>query len=325
MRNLIPWSLRGIGPFLNTYGDGFFFKSIQKTRPIAVNPEAPTAIHSAVPHRYLNAYLFAIKSFLRFHSDVAVVVHDDGSLKTQDYEIIEHHLPNVKIISRQLANKTFKKQFPDPFLNQVRSSYTSYLKLFDSTLFSEGKRIVILDTDTLFIKKPQHIIDWCINGGQPWFHSSPTGSWKTKPAKIAEHTRLQDVHIQTLISENLDDINTKLNSQYRIEQGFCSGFIGYDADTIKFDDLNKLFTLLHDMFGDKIFLWGAEQTVHGLILCGKNAIRLPVEEYFVFTRGNANTAANGTFVHFVGENRFHKFIYPKLAKMIVNEINNIKI
>ncbi len=320
MKNLIPWSLRGIGPFLNTYGDAFFFKSIQKTKPIAVNPDASTAIHSAVPHRYLNAYLFAIKSFLRFYNDVAVIVHDDGSLKTQDYEIIQHHIPNSKIISRQYADQTFQNKINDPFLNKVRSSYTSYLKLFDSTLFSEDKRIIILDTDTLFLKRPDYIIDWCKSGGQPWFHRSPKGTWKNKSAKISEHARLQDVHIQTLISENLDEINTQLNAQYTLEQGFCSGFIGYSADTINFDELKKLFQLLHSQFGDKIFLWGAEQTVHGMILCGKQAQGLPVDEYFVFTQGNADTADNGTFVHFVGENRFYKFIYPKLAKLIKNEI-----
>ncbi|MBS3963211.1 MAG: hypothetical protein KGZ80_01730 [Methylomonas sp.] len=320
MKNLIPWSLRGIGPFLNTYGDGFFFKSIQKTRPIAVNPDAPTAIHSAVPHRYLNAYLFAIKSFLRFHHDVAVIVHDDGSLRSEDYRIIAHHIQGVKIISRQQANETFRNKIQNDFLNQVRTSYTSYLKLFDSTLFSEGKRIVILDTDTLFIKKPQQIIDWCINGGQPWFHAAPIGSWKVKPSAIAEHARLQDTHIQTLISDNLVDINRELNTQYRMEQGFCSGFIGYEADTIKFADLHKLFTLLHNKFGDKIFLWGAEQTVHGLILCGKNAVKLPIEDYFVFTQGNASTAENGVFIHFVGENRFYKFIYPKMASKILSEL-----
>lgn len=320
MKNIIPWSLRGVGPFLNKYGDSFLFKCIQKTKPIPTNPNATTAIHSLVPHRYLNAYLFAIKSFLRFYNDVAVIVHDDGSLKTKDYEVIQHHLPDVQIISRQLADETFQSRVNDQFLNKVRTSYTSYLKLFDSTLFSEDKKIIILDTDTLFLKRPDYIINWCIEGGQPWYHLSPKGSWKNKPAKVTEQVLPKNDHIQALIANQIDEINAELNTEYRLQHGFCSGFIGYQANTIKFDELKRLFQLLHTRFGEKIFLWGAEQTVHGLILCGENAIGLPVDEYFVFTQNNARTAYKGTFVHFVGENRFHKLIYPKLSRNFLNEL-----
>ena len=316
----IPWSLRGVGPFLNTYGDAFLFRRILKSAPITVNPDAHTAIHSAVPHRYLLAYLFAIKSFLRFHNDVAVIVHDDGSLKTADYELIKSHIPGAEIISRQLADKTFLEQYPDPFLAKVRTSYTSYLKLFDPTLFSKGKKIIILDTDTLFLKRPDAIIDWCINGGLPWFHRSPVGKWQPKKKTITEHSRLQSTHIQTLIMDSLDETNKTLNKNYTLEQGFCSGFIGYAADTIDFNELKVLFELLYEKFGDRIFRWGAEQTTHGLILCGLGAKGLPVEDYFVFTLANANIAKDGTFVHFVGENRFHKLIYPKLAKLVLNNL-----
>ena len=320
LKKYIPWSLRGVGPFLNTYGDPFLFRGILKSKPIAVNPDASTAIHSAVPHRYLNAYLFAIKSFLRYYSDVAVMVHDDGSLLPADYQLIKDHIPGVEIISRQLADQTFAEQYPDPFLAKVRSSYTSYLKLFDPTLFSKGKKIVILDTDTLFLKKPEAIIDWCINGGTPWFHRAPVGKWQPKKKSMTEHSRLQDVHIQKLIMDDLDQINTSLHKNYTLEQGFCSGFIGYSADSIDFNELKILFEHLFEKFGDRIFRWGAEQTTHGLILCGLGAKGLPVEDYFVFTLANAPTAKDGTFVHFVGENRFHQLIYPKLAKQILSDL-----
>ncbi len=320
LQKYIPWSLRGVGPFLNTYGDPFLFRGILKSKPIAVNPDAPTAIHSAVPHRYLNAYLFAIKSFLRYYSDVAVMVHDDGSLLPADYQLIQDHLPGVEIISRQQADQTFTEQYPDPFLAKVRSSYTSYLKLFDPTLFSKGKRIIILDTDTLFLKKPTAIIDWCQNGGAPWFHKSPVGEWKVKKKGITDHARLQSTHIQTLIMNDLDKINLALNKTYSLEQGFCSGFIGYSAETIDFSELKILFEHLYTNFGDQIFRWGAEQTTHGLILCGLGAKDLPVEDYFVFTQANAHLANNGTFVHFVGENRFYRLIYPKLAKQIFTQL-----
>ena len=146
--------------------------------------------------------------------------------------------------------------------------------------------------------------------------------WESKNTlEIAEYAKLQKVHIQTLISNDLVEINTKLNSNYQFEQGFNSGFIGYDQGTINFDELEKLFRLLNQKFGDKIFLWGAEQTVHGLLLCSKGAKALPIDKYFVFTQTNAHLADKATFLHFIGENRFYKLIYPKLAKGIIAGLN----
>jgi len=320
MRQLIPWSLRGIGPFLNSYGDRWLFGAVRNTRPIQVNADAPVAIHSAVPHRYCHAYLVAIKSFLRYYDGVAVVVHDDGSLQPKDISLIESHLPGALVIPRRQADAEFRDTIADPFLEQIRGSYTSYLKLFDPTLYANGKRIVILDTDTIFLRSPDTIIDWARNGGPPWYHCSPRGSWTTKRRSLTEHKRLQDVHIQTLIMDALAEINTELGAAYHIEQGFCSGFIGYEPGTVSFDNLRKLFSVLHAKLGDRIFRWGAEQTTHGLVLCSAGARALPVQDYFVFTRANAHAADAGTFVHFVGENRFHRMIYPRLARRVLAQL-----
>lgn len=314
---LLPWSLRGINPFLNTYGDKFLFGNVLKTKTITTNPEAKTTVHSAVPHRYLYAYLYAIKSLLLYDNDFAVCVHDDGSLTPEDINIIKTHLINVRIIERKFADAEFDRLINNPFLSKVRTSYTSYLKLFDTTLFNNSEQIIILDTDTLFLKRPEEIINWSKNGGHAFYHMAPKGKMKENKGKeLSQYSDLQKVHIQTLIINDLDDINRTLDSNYFIEQGFCSGFIGYHANTINFDELENLFKLLHKKFGDKIFRWGAEQTTHGLILCSKGAQALPIKEYFVFTQKNAQQAKDATFVHFVGENRFHHLIYPKLAKRI---------
>ena len=317
----IPWSLRSKDQFLNSYGDAFLFRGVRKTPPLACNPDADTGLHSAVPHRYVHAYLLAAKSFLRYHADIAVFVHNDGSLQAGDKALIRRHLPGVRIIERTEADERFEQEVADPFLSRVRGSYTSYLKLFDPTLFSERKRIIIVDTDTLFLRRPDAVIDWARNGGTPWFHLAPRGNMK-KAGKggNAGSPPSGNAHIQTKIMEGLDEINAGLGTDYRIEQGFCSGFIGYETGTIRFDALKQLFEVLFARYGDSIFRWGAEQTVHGLNLCAAGAEALPIDDYFVFTQFNAEHAHNGTFVHFVGENRFYQMRYPQLAKQIVEEL-----
>jgi hypothetical protein len=317
----IPWSLRSKDQFLNSYGDAFLFRGIRKTPPIECNPDADTGLHSAVPHRYVHAYLLAAKSFLRYHADIAVFVHDDGSLQEGDKALVRRHLPGVRIIERREADERFEREVADPFLSKVRSSYTSYLKLFDPTLFSGRKRIIIVDTDTLFLRRPDAVIDWACNGGAPWFHLAPKGKMKKEDkASNTGTVNTGDKHIQTMIMSGLDEINAELDTRYTIEQGFCSGFIGYETGTIRFDALKKLFEVLFSRYGDRIFRWGAEQTVHGLNLCASGARALPIDDYFVFTQFNAEHANRGTFVHFVGENRFYQMRYPKLAKEIVAEL-----
>ena len=318
--NMIPWSLRGINPFLNSYGDGFLFRKIRETRPIQTNPASATGLHSAVPHRYVHAYLLAAKSFLQHDRDFAVYVHDDGSLQAADKQLIEQHLPGVNIVERRASDEKFDATVNDPFLTKVRKSYTSYIKLFDPTLVSTHERIIILDTDTLFLQRPDAVINWAKNGGKPWYHLAPLGNMKAHVLKQQKEKKRADTHIQTLIMKNIDDINKTLGTSYMIKQGFCSGFIGYDNGTIEFSKLKKLLEILYGILGERIFRWGAEQTTHGLTLCEAKAEPLPIEDYFVFTQKNASLAKDGVFVHFVGENRYHKMIYPRLARTIINEL-----
>ena len=320
LKRRIPWSLRGVNPFLSAYGDSILFRGIRRTPRLQTNPSSDTGIHSAVPHRYLLAYLVAIKSFLRHQPDITVFVHDDGSLTEEDKVLIRSHIGGVRIVDRVAANRRFDDMIKDPFLAKVRSSYTSYLKLFDPTLVSGKRRIIIVDTDTLFLKRPSAVIEWAASGGLPWYHRVPQGKMKVSESAVSKLTQLQDVHIQTLITRDLDDINEKLKRRYQFMPGFNSGFIGYDNGTVNFLELGELFRLLYARFGDRIFRWGAEQTTHGLVLGSRGAQALPVEDYFVYTQRNADLAPEATFIHFIGENRFYRMQYPRLAYRIVREL-----
>jgi len=316
----IPWSLRGLNPFLSAYGDSVLFRGIRRTPRLQSNPSSDTGIHSAVPHRYLLAYLVAIKSFLHHHADITVFVHDDGSLTDEDKGLIRSHIDGVRIIDRPVADRRFDEQIKDAFLAKVRGSYTSYLKLFDPTLVSDKRRIIIVDTDTLFLKRPSAVIEWASKGGLPWYHRVHQGKMKISENTLSYLTQLQDVHIQALITRDLDDINEKLNRHYRFMPGFNSGFIGYDNGTVNFLELGELFQLLYARFSDRIFRWGAEQTTHGLVLGSRDAQALPVEDYFVYTQRNADLAPAATFVHFIGENRFYRMQYPRLANRVIHEL-----
>ena len=60
--------------------------------------------------------------------------------------------------------------------------------------------------------------------------------------------------------------------------------------------------------------------MHGLVLCGKGATPLPSEDYMVYTNLNSSRAEQATFVHFIGEFRYYRLKYPRLAAKIIKEL-----
>ena len=317
---------RGLSRVLNKYGDRVLFRAISGTPPISANPHAETGIHTAVPHRYLFAYLTAIKSLLRYYADVAVYVHDDGSLREEDKDLIRTHVPGAQVIDRSWADQAFVDQVGDEFLMKVRKSYTSYLKLFDPTLVSTHQRIIIVDTDVLFLNHPASIIEWAQKGGTAWYHRS--GPWiKKSPNTVNAGGSAQSpvvatpTHIQHMVVESIPEINQALHKDFAFVPGFNSGFIGYNHGTVQYDELKLLLTHLYGMFGDRIFRWGSEQTMHGLVLCSKGAVALPTDEYMVYTDLSSDKATQATFVHFIGEFRYHRLLYPRLASTVIRELN----
>jgi hypothetical protein len=322
--NVMPRISNGISRILNKYGDGVLFRAVDGTPPIAANPHAETGIHTAVPHRYLFAYLVAIKSFLQYHADIAVYVHDDGSLGEEDKRLIRAHVPGAQIVDRAWADRTFAERVGDDFLMKVRTSYTSYLKLFDPTLVSTRKRIIIVDTDVLFLSRPAEIIEWAQQGGVPWYHRS--GPWVRKSAAATPETQpaaaTTPTHIQHMVVQRIPEINQALGTGYDFVHGFNSGFIGYDHGTVEYGELKTLLTHLYGLLGDRIFRWGSEQTMHGLTLCAKGATALPTEKYMVFTDLSRPQAAAASFVHFIGEFRYHGMQYPRMAARVIRELRH---
>jgi hypothetical protein len=321
----LPFLMGSTGRLLNKYGDGFLFGGVATTPPIACNPRAATGMHTAVPHRYLYAYLVAIKSFLQYHADVAVYAHDDGSLLEADKDLIRRHVPEARVIDRAWADREFAERVGDEFLVKVRKSYTSYLKLFDPTLVSTNQRILIVDTDVLFLHRPEAVIEWAQRGGPEWYHRS--GPWSRESLsggkselRVSSEKLIQPTHIQQLVVQSLSEINETLQRAFAFVQGFNSGLIGYERGTVQYGELKRLLTHLYERFGDRIFRWGSEQTVHGLILCGRGAIALPMDRYMVYTDLSCGAAPHASFVHFIGEFRFNGFLYPRLAAKVIRDL-----
>jgi len=120
-----------------------------------------------------------------------------------------------------------------------------------------------------------------------------------------------------MVVQRIPEVNQALHKNFAFVHGFNSGFIGYEHGTVQYGELKELLTHLYGMFGDRIFRWGSEQTMHGLVLCGKGANALPTDKYMVYTDLSSEKAAQAAFVHFIGEFRYHRMQYPRLAAKVI--------
>ena len=140
------------------------FSRVTRLPRLRCNPKSDVEIHSLTCSRQKDEYLLAIKSFLRFYENIAVVVHDDGSLSGDDKDEIEHHIDGIRIISKDTADsivnpllegKTASKEYRDGFVNSRQ--------LFDFALLSQGEKIISFDSDILVLRRPSEVIRWIKN------------------------------------------------------------------------------------------------------------------------------------------------------------------
>jgi len=134
---------------------------VLKTRPFGCNPAARAEIHSLISHFYIAMYIAAIKSLLRFYDDIAVIIHDDGTLTDRDKILLEKHIPGIGIIEKKFADRKMAgilRNYPNSKI--YRASNIIATQLFDYAIFSKRDKYISLDSDTLFLRRPDKLIDW---------------------------------------------------------------------------------------------------------------------------------------------------------------------
>src|SRR5665647_2855179 len=141
--------------------------NISKTPAVSCVSHGRPEIHSVICHRHTYNYILAIKSLLRFYTDVTVIVHDDGSLTKKDKDTIRKHIKNINIIDRDYADVKINKILECyPNCRRYRVEFENALQLFDFALLCKSNKIVSLDSDILFFKKPNTLIDWLRDGNE---------------------------------------------------------------------------------------------------------------------------------------------------------------
>jgi hypothetical protein len=176
---ILPWRLRKLAhkwylEFLRRKYD----RLVDSTPSYISNKDtADFEIHSLLGSRHVGMCLWSIKSFLH-HSGrrFSVVLHDDGTLTRSDIKKLEHHLTGVQVIDKATADREIADKI-SPYSNVYAYRFGQLgktqwgkkmsvfaLKLLDFNLLTNASKILVLDTDVLFFRQPDEIINWADRG-----------------------------------------------------------------------------------------------------------------------------------------------------------------
>lgn len=122
-------------------------------------------IHTLICKKDLTLAVNNFKSLQRYEefANMVVVLHDDGSLTKEDLPMLEK-IKNMTIIWREDADmkiKSFVDKHPNCKSYRLGDSHINLwhkIKLFDYFYFSKTKKILGMDTDLLFLRKPENVI-----------------------------------------------------------------------------------------------------------------------------------------------------------------------
>lgn len=178
LERYLPWRFAAA---LGAHNDGQLRAGyrtwIAATAPLPVAATAAAAeVHQLMGHRHVGMGLWSLKSLVRTAaSNLGVVIHDDGSLDEADRALLNQQLPGVRIITRDEADARMQERLADyPACRSFRfgevivrnhrgQSYNMFIMsliLFDMNLLTDCDKIIILDADVLFFRRPDIIANW---------------------------------------------------------------------------------------------------------------------------------------------------------------------
>jgi hypothetical protein len=291
-------------------------QSITNTPTITCQLQSKTVaeVHLVTCKRDLYMAIFSLKSFLRFVPNISVVVHGDESFDDECSKIFREELKNSVVISYQQANeltnsiskiKTLRKKLPALFASYTSGSNSQAqrnawaLKVFDFHLFSQSNKVIILDSDTLFLKKPQYIIDWLANDEATGFYAAP----RHPNLKVDE----------SLYKETFPDAH--------VIKSFNGGLLGFNTDLITLENLISVVKKIEEKPNLKIF---GDECIWRFALSHIDSLPLSFDQYPLFTdktpyKLHKKAVPNDiVYMHFLLKHKAG--IYNYEAKKVLNEL-----
>jgi hypothetical protein len=204
-----------------------------------------------------------------------VVVHEDGTCDPDDLATLSEIIPDLRVIRRVEADIEMETRLAAfPACQAYRQEHALAMKIFDVPAMARTPRVLLLDSDVLFYRQPQEILDWVDRGAEEtWFNSDFQHSLNISAEEALEKWGIK---LWPLVNSGLVLLEPKI-----LELDFCEA------------------CLVEGTIRTKGWKWCVEQTLFSL--CASRAGRgglLPTSKYEVSYSPLA--APDVTARHYVG-------------------------
>jgi hypothetical protein len=241
------------------------FAKASQLQPVETARNATTTIHMLTSANDLHMGIFALRSFLRYHSDVNLNIYGDGSLSANDASQIRHNFPRANVILHPEFNaKLSQNNRLNDLYHRLQTRFTLSkdftfraipwsMKFIIPHLFQIGARQILLDSDTLFVAKPEEVLNWSQSSSLNAFYSRP----------FRPNLRVDQKALITLYG------------QTKVLPAFCAGFLGFPSVLFPIeyvlDTTSKAINSDLEIFSDEC-LWR-------YLFSGTSSIELPCSKY----------------------------------------------
>lgn len=276
---------------------------IRNTPPIKLGDE-PFTLLSMVHHRDVDAYLLAVKSFVRYLPPRKIVVVTDPSITEADRHQFQHHVHGIVLLP---ADSFRQEKIP------IGGTWERICAIAQAV---ESDYVIQLDADTVTLNYPVEVVDAIRNessfvlateDGQKFVSCNEIASWARGRLSSGDH-------IQVLAESKLDRLTDAQKLRY--VRG-CSGFTGFAKMSFSISRLCEFSEKMQGFVGSRWVEWGSEQFASNFMVANSpDALVLPHPKYCHPLRERPGTV----FLHFVGYVRFRTGRYAAVTKNVCSHL-----
>jgi hypothetical protein len=231
-------------------------------------------------------------SFSRYaERNITPIFYNDGTLRPEDCSALIRIFPSARFVQPEEARVNLNKLLPRqkfPALRERWDNYINLRKLIDPHLGSSGWKLVT-DSDLLFFRKPQFLLDWLDSPTQPLHSVDSETSYGYSPALLQELARGPVAP--------------------RINVGLC----GLRSEQLDWEKLEFWTRTLIERESSHYYL---EQALVALLLAGRDCSVTPESDYVTLPGLPEATECHAVMHHYVADSKrwFFQQNWRKLAQ-----------
>lgn len=130
--------------------------------PFAHSPQMPLPVHVLAGHEHAPLTAWMLASWFYFtQKNWPICLHDDGTLQPADIAMLANIAPGLRFIAVAEADSRMATALASlPLCRAYRDAHPLGKKIFDVPTFATHERFILLDSDLLFFRRPDAILQW---------------------------------------------------------------------------------------------------------------------------------------------------------------------